>query len=160
MNIRFKHFKSNGFTCIFIHKWYDMNLSAPVSQIMTSNLITITCNHSLKEAEFLMRKNKIRHIPIVEGKELKGILSLTDLQRISFTDSYDSEEEQVDYVIYDMLTLEEVMVKNPVTCSVNASLKQAGLVLLENNFHALPIVDGKSLVGIVTTTDLLRHLLS
>ena len=137
-----------------------MKLNTPVSDIMSTNLITVTCDDSLKEVEQLMQKYHIRHIPVLNENKLHGIISLTDLQRISFTDGYNSSEKDVDYVIYDLLTLEQVMVKNPVTIHISDTVKKAGSIIIQHDFHALPVVEGEELVGIVTSTDLLKYLIS
>jgi CBS domain-containing protein len=137
-----------------------MRLDTPIADIMSSDLITATCDNSLKDVELLMQKYHIRHIPILQDNKLYGIISLTDLQRISFADAYNSDEKDVDYVIYDLLTLDQVMVKNPITVNKSDTVKKAGTTLTEHEFHALPVVDGDELVGIVTSTDLLRYLIS
>ena len=137
-----------------------MKLSTPVSDIMSTDLITVTCDDSLKDVELLMQKYHIRHIPVLNENKLHGIISLTDLQRISFADGYNSSEKDVDYVIYDLLTLEQVMVKNPITVQKGDSIKKAGTIITEHDFHALPVIEGGKLVGIVTSTDLLKYLIS
>ena len=137
-----------------------MKLNTPIAEIMSTDLITITCDDNLKDAELLMQKNHIRHIPVIKENKLEGILSLTDLQRISFADAYNSEEKDVDYVIYELLTLEQVMVKNPITVKKTDTVKKAGEILTQHEFHALPVVNGDELVGIVTSTDLLKYLIS
>jgi len=137
-----------------------MKLSTPVSEIMSTNLITVTCDDSLKDVELLMQKYHIRHIPVLNDNCLYGIISLTDLQRISFADAYSGSEKEVDYVIYDLLTLDQVMVKNPITVQKGDSIKKAGAIITKHDFHALPVVNGEELVGIVTSTDLLKYLIS
>jgi len=132
----------------------------PVSKIMTKKLVTLTINDDLYTAEKLFRKHHIRHIPIVNGEHIIGMLSLTDLERISFLDSYDrSHEENVDNVIYQMLSIEQLMVKNPIKVNSNITIKSVAEILSKNEFHALPVVENDILVGIVTTTDLLLYLL-
>ena len=61
-----------------------MKQRVPVSQIMSKDIITIAPTQTLYEAEALFKKHNIRHIPVVEGHKLIGVLSLTDLLRISF----------------------------------------------------------------------------
>ena len=56
----------------------------PISKIMTKELITLSLNDDLYEAEKLFKENHIRHIPIVEGEKIIGMLSYSDLKRISF----------------------------------------------------------------------------
>ena len=51
------------------------------------------------------------------------------------------------------------MVKKPIMVTSTISIKSVVEILSENEFHALPVVDNEILVGIVTTTDILRYLL-
>lgn len=131
----------------------------PVSKIMTKELITLSLSDDLYKAEKLFKTHHIRHIPIVEGKHILGILSYSDLKRISFLDAYDSDEIQIDNVIYDMLSIRQLMVKNPIEINSSTTIKSVAEILASNEIHALPVVENDLLVGIVTTTDLLRYLL-
>lgn len=130
-----------------------------VSKIMSTNLITVNTTNNLVEAEKLFNENSIRHIPVVSGEDIIGMLSLTDLLRVSFVDTYGSDESDVDTAVYNMLSIEQVMVKNLVSVSSTQTIKEVVEVLAKNEFHALPVVDEGKLVGIVTTTDLLNYLL-
>ncbi|MCM4152798.1 CBS domain-containing protein [Arenibacter sp. N53] len=136
-----------------------MKRREPVSKIMTTDLITINHTNSLLDAEKLFEKHKIRHIPVVSNKKIIGILSLTDLLRISFVDTYGEDDSHVDTAVYNMLNIEQVMVKNPVHISPTLSIKEVTEILAKKEFHALPVVENGDLVGIVTTTDLLNYLL-
>jgi len=129
-----------------------------VSRIMSTDLITVNLSNNLVDAETLFNKNGIRHIPVVSGENIIGILSLTDLLRVSFVDSYGADERDVDTAVYSMLSIEQVMAKHLVSVSSTHTIKEVAEVLAKNEFHALPVVDNKKLVGIVTTTDLLNYL--
>lgn len=131
----------------------------PVSKIMSKDLITLDLSDNLYSAEKLFRKSHIRHIPVVEDDHIIGMLSLSDLKRISFLDSYDENEIMIDNAIYNMLSIEQIMVKNPIKINSNVTIKSVAEILSKNEFHALPVVDNDKLVGIVTTTDLLVYLL-
>ena len=130
-----------------------------VSKIMSTNLITVNLTNNLVDAERLFNENSIRHIPVVSGDDIIGILSLTDLLRVSFVDTYGSDEGNVDTAVYNMLSIEQVMVKNLISVASTQTIKEVAEVLAKNEFHALPVVDNGKLVGIVTTTDLLNYLL-
>lgn len=132
--------------------------AVPVSDIMTKDLIVLNPAQSLYEAEALFKKHKIRHIPVVESKKLLGILSHSDLLRISFADLTD-EEDYVESVVYDMYTIEQVMAKAPLTVNADATVKEVAEVLSQQSFHSLPVVENDELVGIVTTTDLINYML-
>lgn len=132
--------------------------AVPVSDIMTKDLIVLNPAQSLYEAEALFKKHKIRHIPVVESKKLLGILSHSDLLRISFADLTD-EEDYVESVVYDMYTIDQVMAKAPLTVNADATVKEVAEVLSQQSFHSLPVVENDELVGIVTTTDLINYML-
>ena len=131
----------------------------PVSKIMTKKLITLTLNDDLYTAEKLFRENHIRHIPIVKDEHIIGMLGCSDLERISFLDSYDSNEIKIDNAIYKMLSINQLMVKKPTKIDSSISIKSVVEILAKNEHHALPVVENDILVGIVTTTDILNYLL-
>ena len=131
----------------------------PVSKIMTKELVTLCLRDDLYKAEKLFKEHHIRHIPVVKNRHIVGMLSLSDLQRISFLDSYDANEIEIDNAIYSMLGIEQIMVKNLIKVTSNITIKSVVEILSKNEFHALPVVDNDILVGIVTTTDILRYLL-
>ncbi|MCD8412300.1 CBS domain-containing protein [Tenacibaculum finnmarkense] len=137
-----------------------MNKNTKVSEIMTKNVLTLSTSDDLMTAEKLFKKEKIRHIPVVVDSKIKGMLSYTDLLRISFADAVYDDQEQVDAVVYNMFTIEQVMAKNLVTVTACSTIKEVAEILAKREFHALPVVDNNELVGIVTSTDLINYLLA
>ena len=129
-----------------------------VSKIMSTELITLNQTNNLVDAEKLFKEYSIRHIPVVSGQDIIGMLSLTDLLRITFVDDYNSEDN-VDTAVYSMLSIEQVMVKNLVSVKSTQTIKEIVEILAKNEFHALPVLDNHKLVGIVTTTDISNYLL-
>lgn len=136
-----------------------MKKRTPVSVIMTKDVITLNRTDNLETAESLFKKNNIRHIPVVSGEAIIGMLSYTDLLRISFADAVYEEEETIDTVVYNMFTIEQVMAKNLISVDANTTIKEVAEILAKKEFHALPVVDNNKLVGIVTTTDLINYLI-
>ena len=131
---------------------------APISMIMTEDVITLKKTDSLETAEHLFKRHKIRHIPVVSGNTIIGMLSYTDLLRLSFVD-LTSDEDSEDVMVYSMFTIEQVMKRNIVTVTSSNSIKEVAEILAVREFHALPVVDNNGLIGIVTTTDLIKYLL-
>ncbi|MFK5957646.1 MAG: CBS domain-containing protein [Lutibacter sp.] len=136
-----------------------MNRLDSVSKIMTTKLVTLTLFDDLFKAEKLFKEHHIRHIPIVEDEHIIGMLGFTDLERISFLDAYDTNETQIDNAIYKMLNIGQIMVKNLIKINSSTTIKSVVEILSKNEFHALPVVENNVLVGIVTTTDILKYLL-
>lgn len=137
-----------------------MKQIVPVSTIMTKEVVKLNVTDTLTKAESLFKKHHIRHIPVVSGSKIIGMLSYTDLLRISFADAVDEDEEDVDTTVYDMFSVEQVMAKNLTSISPETTIKEAAEILASKEFHALPVVEGNLLVGIVTTTDLIKYLIN
>ena len=136
-----------------------MKKNVSVSTIMTSNVVKLNLSDSLTKAESLFKKHNIRHIPVVNGDAIVGMLSYTDLLRISFVDAAFDDEEVVDSTVYNMFTVQQVMAKNLVKVDSETTIKEVAEILAKKEFHALPVVANDVLVGIVTTTDLIKYLL-
>ena len=137
-----------------------MKQRVPISQIMTTELILLNLTDDLYKAEKLFKKHKIRHLSVVSGKKIVGILSYTDLLRISYADVVDEDDDTVGSIVYDMFTVPQVMAKTPEVISSEATVKEVAEILSKREFHALPVVDNGDLVGIVTTTDLIKYLMA
>lgn len=136
-----------------------MITNIPVADIMTKKIIALNRKDDLETAEMLFKKHKIRHIPVVQGDSIIGMLSYTDLLRISFADAFNENEDEVDTVVYNMFTIEQVMTKNLVCVSSDTPIKEVAQLLAKKEFHALPVVDDGRLAGIITTTDLINYML-
>ena len=130
-----------------------------VSNVMTKDVLTINVTNSLKEANAIFSKHNIRHIPVVSGDNLIGILSKTDILRISFGNTFGEDQVGSDEAIFDMLSINQVMKHSPITVGPEDTLKEAAEVLADKEFHALPVVEGEKLVGIITTTDIIKYFL-
>ena len=136
-----------------------MKQHVPIATIMSKNVVKLNLSDDLTKAEMLFKKHKIRHIPVVDGPMIIGMLSYTDLLRISFVDAVDDYDDDVDVTVYNLFTVEQVMAKKLVTVSPKTTIKEAAQILASREFHALPVCEDNVLVGIVTTTDLIRYLI-
>ena len=133
-----------------------MKKNQPISSIMTREVVTLSLKDSLYSAEKRMKTNHIRHMPVVDEDKLIGLISLSDLQRISFIDAY-SKEGTEDTPVYNMLSIKDMMIKNPLTASPKTTILEVSKLLASKEFHSLPVVEDGKLVGIITTTDLLHY---
>ncbi|MGI9530945.1 CBS domain-containing protein [Lutimonas sp.] len=133
-----------------------MKKNEPISSIMTKEVVTLNLEDSLYSAEKRMKKNHIRHMPVVSDEKLIGLISLSDLQRISFIDAYGKEGTE-DTPIYNMLDIKDLMIKKPLTASPQTTIMEVSKLLASKEFHSLPVVEEDKLVGIITTTDLLHY---
>lgn len=133
---------------------------APISMIMTESVITLNKEDDLETAEKLFQKHHIRHIPIVSSNVVVGMLSYTDLLRLNFAQINEEVNNDADVFIHDMFTIEQVMLQKIVSVSSSNSIKEVAEIFATKELHALPVVDNNKLVGIVTTTDIIKYLLN
>lgn len=136
-----------------------MKQRVPISQIMTKVLIAVPTTKKISEVNQLFIDYKIRHIPVVEGEQLVGIISSNDILKIGYSTA--NMDVEAIHAIYDSYKLEDIMTVDPVVVQEDITIKEVAELLVEQQFHSLPVVDkNKTLVGIVTTTDLINYLIA
>jgi CBS domain-containing protein len=138
-----------------------MKKKEPVSTIMTRTIHVVRIDDKLTDALEKIRKYGIRHIPVVHGKQLVGIISKTDLNRLTFSSMFAGEED-ADDAVFDMLTISQVMSHKPRVVKASDTIYEVAKILSKEEFHALPVVDDKDetlLIGIVTTTDVIQYMM-
>ena len=134
-----------------------MRATAPVSSIMTKTIIGLTLEDDLKRAEMLFNRHRIKHIPVVSDEAIIGMVSYTDLMRISTPERVDGDNYSLNSVVPNNFTIEQVMVKDIVAVDPDTSIKDVALISANKSFHSLPVVKDDCLLGIVTTRDLLNY---
>ena len=135
-----------------------MKKREPISHIMTKSVVTVNENDGLRKVVETLRKHTIRHIPILRGKEVIGIISRSDINRLTFGALFEGQDG-ADEAILDMLTIAQVMTSKPKTISSYTIIRDLAEIFAKEEFHALPVVDNGELKGIVTTTDVLKYFL-
>lgn len=136
-----------------------MDIKAPISSIMTTDLVTVAPQDKLVEVKKAFDNFRIHHLLVVDEEKLVGIISKTDLLHfLDFIDK-DSNEPYLTELRLKNYRAEEIMVREPFTVSENDSIKGVLEVFRENLFHALPITKAGKLTGIVTTHDVIKALL-
>ena len=130
-----------------------------ISEIMTREVISIEVNEPLWMARDILEKKNIRHLPVNENGRLVGILSLTDVMRLSFGNVYGTDESEMDDTVMEMLSIDQVMKVHPVVINSSDPIRKAAEILTTAEFHDLPVVDNGELVGIVSTTDVIKFLI-
>jgi len=136
-----------------------MKRNEPVSKIMTRDLETVHVGQKLSEVRRMLANNPYHHVPVVSGEKLVGLISSTDIVRLSLA-IYGVDERAVDAMLDSQHTIEGVMSKTLTTIGVKDTVREAAELLAEGTFHSLPVVDEGKLVGLVTSTDVIRYLLA
>ncbi|MDD2900864.1 MAG: CBS domain-containing protein [Syntrophales bacterium] len=125
-----------------------------VRDIMVKEVATLDVNDELSLANDIMRLGRIRHLPVVEGERLAGIVSERDLFRSSLAQAlgYASEATRD---LMKTLRIKDVMVPAVVTVSPETPLCDAVSLMVEKKIGCLPVVENDSLVGLITETDIM-----
>lgn len=134
-----------------------MSATTTVSELMTKEVISVADTASLSTVRQLLQTHHIRHLPVLSAGQVVGIISKSDFTRLTSGTFYATQQE-ADTAMMDMFTLEDIMIKNPVVISSKLTIKDAADIFIAQDFHALPVVDNGQLTGILSVTDLLRHL--
>ncbi|MFQ5842873.1 MAG: CBS domain-containing protein [Thermodesulfobacteriota bacterium] len=127
-----------------------------VKDIMVKDVATLRLNDELSLADDIMELGRIRHLPVVEEGQLVGIISERDLFKASLASAlgYGAKAKRE---FMKAVAVKEVMVDKVITISPEASVEEAGKVMLEKKIGCLPVVEEGNLIGLITETDVLRY---
>ncbi len=130
---------------------------ARLSEIMNRDMVTVDKHASLRRARRILDQYRIRHLLVVEGKRLVGIVTDRDLRQAApSSKSPLTISERQEFM--DELKVLEVMSRKLITASSTTTIREAAKVMISEKIGCLPVVDGNQLIGIVTQTDLLEML--
>ncbi len=128
-----------------------------IREIMRQKVVTISVGDRLSTVEDIMTLGHVRHIPVVHGGRLVGVVSERDLLRVSLSNltSFGSEERRA---FLEAIDISRVMSTPPIAVGPDASVEDAALLMADHKIGCLPVVDADDvLLGLVTETDLLRY---
>jgi len=130
--------------------------NAQVRDIMREKVVTISASDSLSTAEDIMRLGGVRHMPVVHGGKLVGVVSERDLLRVSLSalNASGSEERRA---FLQALDIGHAMSTPAIVIEPFVTIDKAALLLAEHKIGCLPVVDDEELVGLVTATDVLLY---
>ncbi len=127
-----------------------------VKDIMVKEVATLKLDDELSLAEDIMHLGRIRHLPVMDGQRLAGIISERDLFRASLASVIDYDRQMKrDYL--KTVVIKEVMKTELITVGPEVTVKEAGQLMLKHKIGCLPVISGGRMVGLVTETDVLRH---
>ena len=125
-----------------------------VKDIMVRDVATLDVGDELSLANDIMKLGRIRHLPVVAGKKLVGILSERDLFRSSLVEALGHEPTKTRDVM-KAIRIQDIMIKNLITISPEADIKEAVQLMLKHKIGCVPVIEGGELTGLVTETDIL-----
>lgn len=127
-----------------------------VLDIMTRKVICVYQTDSLEKAIQAMEKNGSHHVIVVEvDGSLVGIISDRDCKEayLSPITTFNSRQQAQ---FANQITVERIMTPSPITITPQVTIQEAANLMLEKHIHALPVFHDGTVIGIVTSTDLLR----
>jgi CBS domain-containing protein len=121
---------------------------------MVKEVATLDINDELSLANDIMRLGRIRHLPVVDGPRLVGIISERDLFRSSLAQAlgYGTKASRD---LMKGLRIKDIMVAEVVTVSPDTKLCDAVHIMVDKKIGCLPVVENEALVGLITETDIL-----
>lgn len=119
-----------------------------VRKYMTEHPHSIGKDQTLSRAHEMMRTHAIRHLPVLEGGRIVGIVSVRDLHLIETLSDVDEST----------VTVEEAMTPDPLTCAPDKPLSELAAEMAEHKYGAAVVTEGPKVVGVFTTVDALRAL--
>jgi len=129
-----------------------------VSKKMQRNVITISKNERMTTAKKILQEKNIRHLPVVDGKKLVGLVTNMDIRKAEASPATSLEIRELHYLL-DKLTVGEIMTKNIITISPDISVEEATTLLHDNKIGCLPVVEDGNLVGMITENDVMEILI-
>ncbi len=126
-----------------------------VGDRMVRSVISVQAGQRLRDALLMMRKHRIRHLPVLQDGKLVGILTDSDVSRATPSAVSGADLETFNRVV-DSTLVEQIMTRNPYAVTPSTPLKEAVKVLHDRKYGALPVVEGGRLVGIITVMDMLK----
>ena len=128
-----------------------------VREIMATDIESVDRNDTLLTVEERMATKQLRHLPVLEQGDLVGIVTQRDLFKAAMSSAMGyGEKAQQAYL--RSVRVKEIMTYPVVTISPDISLAAAAEMIITKGIGCLPVVDGTTLVGMITKTDLLRCL--
>ena len=126
-----------------------------VREIMATDIESVDRNDTLLTVEERMATKQLRHLPVLEQGDLVGIVTQRDLFKAAMSSAMGyGEKAQQAYL--RSVRVKEIMTYPVVTISPDTSLAAAAEMIITKGIGCLPVVDGTTLVGMITKTDLLR----
>lgn len=136
-----------------------MNLSLPISAVMTKRVITVGPEDTMKKVEDIFTREKIHHIPVVDEGLVVGIVSKSDYLFFKRGFQDELQNDKVDLFRLKTKKVKEVMTKGLAKMQPDEPLRVALAVFRENLFHAILVTEDDALMGILTPMDVIDKIL-
>lgn len=128
-----------------------------VKTFMTQQPITVSPDYNFPQAMSVIRKRKIRHLPVLDKDKLIGIVVESDLLSNQPSPATTLSLYEI-YSLLETLRIRQIMSRPVIAVEGDCPLEEAARIMVENKISCLPVMDGVKLVGIITETDVFKVL--
>lgn len=123
---------------------------SPIKNHMTKNPKTVHCHESIEKAAAMMREHSFRHLPVMQGAKLVGLLSLHDINRV----------ESIQQIDASKITVAEAMTPEPYVCGPEDELRDVATRMARDHIGSAIVQEKGDVLGIFTAQDALRCLIT
>lgn len=124
-----------------------------VKNRMTTNPYTIAFDALITDVVELMREKNLKRVPVVNGEKVVGILTRSDIQKVSPTKATTLSIYEINYLLAKT-KVSDAMTKEVITVSPDALLEEAAVLMRDSRVGTLVVVENDKLIGIITESDI------
>ena len=120
---------------------------------MTTKVITVTPEQTVPDAQGVLTLYNLKHLPVVDGEKLVGVLSRVDVAKASPSTASTLDAGERNYLLAK-IKVRDIMAKKLITATPNMLLEEAATLMRANRVSFLPVVEGEKLVGVLTESNI------
>jgi len=134
-----------------------MEVAMFVSDWMTKKVYAVEPEEYLSDALSVMKEQSIKHVPVVKGGKLKGIISDRDIKEYSPSKATSLDIYELHYLLAKT-RIKEMMNTKVITTTADTPVEEAAMLMLDSDIGCLPVLDSGNVVGIISDKDIFRSL--
>lgn len=124
-----------------------------VSELMQKPVKTVSLDAMVSDAVVTLADSHISALPVVDGMgRMVGVVSTTDI----LTSEAEAEDSTAREALFEDTIVRDIMTLHPLTVSPDTEVKEAAQQMLYAEIHRLFVVNGERVVGVISTTDIMR----
>ena len=128
-----------------------------VSDWMTRKVFTVGPDDYLSDALALMKEKSVKHVPVLKGGRLKGIVSDRDIRDYSPSKATSLDIYELHYLLANT-KIKEIMRTGIISTSPDTPIEEAAMIMMDQNIGCLPVLEGGELTGIISDKDIFHAL--
>lgn len=126
-----------------------------IKERMSKPVISVATDLPIMEALNLMKREQIRRAPVMKNGKMVGIISEKDLLNASPSDATSLSVWEISYLL-SRVPVSDVMTKQVLTLNEETPIEEAARIMVDNKLGGVPVMRGKTVVGLITETDLFK----